>query len=59
MQTAGARAREVLADAALDDDDVHPRERELGRQHQAGRTSSDNQNLMHHFVLRFVRSSVQ
>src|SRR5258708_4219494 len=40
MQTACARAGEVLADAPLDNGDVDARQGELGRQHQARRTSS-------------------
>ena len=46
MQTAGARAGEVLAGAPLDDGDVDPRQRQLGRQHQPRRTSSSDHHRM-------------
>ena len=47
MQTACARAGEVLAGAPLDDGDVDARQRQLARQHQPGRTASGD----HHRVL--------
>src|SRR4051812_49439765 len=40
VQTARARAGEVLARAPLDDHDVDLQKRQLARQHQARRTSS-------------------
>ena len=49
MQTACARAGEVLARAPLDDGDVDPRQRQLARQHQPRRTSSGD----HHRMLQF------
>src|SRR4051812_6511093 len=49
MQTACARPGEVLAFAPLDDGDVNPRKRQLGRQHQPRRTtSSDNHRMLFH-----------
>ena len=51
MQTACARAGELLVRAPLDDGDVDARERELGRQHQPRRTSSGD----HHGVVRHGR----
>jgi hypothetical protein len=50
MQTAGAMSREQLGLAPLDDCYVHLRQRELARQHQAGRTATGD----HHLVLGFV-----
>ena len=47
VQTACARAGEVLVGAPLDNGDVDPRQRQLGRQHQPRRTSSGD----HHRVL--------
>src|ERR1700687_3873553 len=46
MHTAGARAGEVLAGAPLDNGNVNPRQRELGRQHQPRRTSSSDHHRM-------------
>ena len=46
VQTARARAGEVLAGAPLDDRHVDPRQRELARQHQPGRTSSGDHHRM-------------
>jgi hypothetical protein len=46
VQTPCARAGEVLVGAPLDDGDVHARQRQLGRQHQARRTSSGDHNRM-------------
>ena len=47
VQTACARAGEVLIGAPLDDGDVDARERQLARQHQPGRTSSSDHHRMH------------
>ena len=52
MQTACARAGEVLVGAPLDDGDVDARQRELARQHQPRRTSSGD----HHRMLRHGRT---
>ena len=46
VQTAGARAGEILAGAPLDDGDVDARQRQLARQHQPGRTSSGDHHRM-------------
>jgi len=46
VKTACARAGQVLAGAPLDDGDVDPRQRQLARQHQPGRTSSGDQHRM-------------
>src|SRR4029079_5713731 len=46
MQTACARAGEVLAGAPLDNGDVDPQERELPRQHQPRRASSSDHHRM-------------
>src|SRR5919112_5376938 len=46
MQTASARADEVLAGASLDNGDVEPRLRQLGREHQPRRTFSDDHYRM-------------
>src|ERR1035438_8050838 len=57
MQTACARALEVLAGAPLDNGNVDARKRQLGRQHQPRRTASGD----HHCVLcrgRTARGSV-
>src|ERR671917_339313 len=49
MQTACARAGEVLAGAPLDDGNVDARQRQLARQHQPRRTSSgDHHRLLGH-----------
>lgn len=40
MEAASARADEVLARAPLDEDDVDPRQGQLGRQHETRRTCS-------------------
>ncbi len=47
VQTACARAGQVLGGAPLDNGNVDARQRQLARQHQPGRTSSGN----HHRVL--------
>src|SRR5215213_2355332 len=52
VQTACARAGEVLAGAPLDDGNVDPRQRQLARQHQPRRTSSGD----HHRVLGHSRT---
>jgi hypothetical protein len=61
MQTARARAGEVLAGPSLDDDDVHPRQRQLARQHQPGRTASGDHHRMlgHRHVVTPIRSGIQ
>src|ERR671918_591660 len=46
MQTARARAGEVLAGAPLDNGNVYPRQRQLARQHQPRRTSSGDHHRM-------------
>src|SRR5215204_2452096 len=46
VQTARARAGEVLAGAPLDDGNVDARQRQLARQHQPGRTSSGDHHRM-------------
>src|SRR5215213_2991037 len=46
MQTACARAGEVLAGAPLDYSDVDPRQRQLGREYQPRRTSSGDHHRM-------------
>ena len=46
MQTARARADELLAGAPLDDGDVDSRQRQLARQHQPRRTASGNHHRM-------------
>src|SRR6266540_5692110 len=54
MQTACARAGEVLAGAPLDNGNVDPRQRQLARQHQPCRTSAGD----HHRVLGHSRTPV-
>ena len=53
MQTACARAGEVLAGAPLDNGDVDARQRQLARQHQPCRASSGDHHRMvgHRFDL--------
>jgi len=46
VQTAGTRPDKRLARPQFDDDDVDPRQRELARQHQTGRASADDHNLV-------------
>ena len=53
VQTAGARAVELLTGASFDDDDVDPRQRQLARQHQPGRAASCD----HHRMFGHRRSS--
>ena len=53
VQTAGARADELLAGAPLDDGDVDPRQRQLARQHQPRRTPSGD----HHLHARLIHNS--
>ena len=48
VQTAGARAVEVLAGAPFDDDDVDARQRQLARQHQPRRTAAGDHHRMRH-----------
>jgi hypothetical protein len=46
VQTARARAGEVLAGAPFDDGNIDTRQRQLARQHQSCRTSSDDHHRM-------------
>src|SRR5438093_4333122 len=46
VQSTRARAGEVLAGAPLDNGNVDPRQRQLARQHQPCRTSSDDHYRM-------------
>jgi hypothetical protein len=46
VQTASARAGELLAGAPLDNGDVDPRLRQLGREHQPRRTFSEDHYRM-------------
>jgi hypothetical protein len=46
LQTACARAGEVLAGTPLDNGKVDARQRQLARQHQPSRTSSDHRHCM-------------
>ena len=46
VQTACARAGEVLAGAPLDNRNVHSRQRQLARQHQPCRTTSGDHHRM-------------
>ena len=46
VQTAGARAGEILAGAPFDNGNVDARQRQLARQHQPGRTSSGDYHRM-------------
>jgi hypothetical protein len=47
VETPGSRSVEILAGASFDDHGVDPRQRQLARQHQSGRTASCD----HHRVL--------
>ena len=49
----GSLAVDILTGASFDDDDVDPRQRQLGRQHQPGRTSSGN----HHGMVRHLHGT--
>jgi hypothetical protein len=53
VQTARARAGEVLAGAPLDNRNVDARQRQLARQHQPRRTASGD----HHRIAQRVRES--
>jgi hypothetical protein len=44
VQTACARAGQVLAGTPLDNGNVHARQRQLARQHQAGRARAHDQD---------------
>ena len=46
VQTPGSRSVEILTGASFDDDDVDPRQRQLARQHQPGRTASGDHHRM-------------
>ena len=61
VQPAGARAGELLAGAPLDDGDVDPRQRQLGRQHQPRRTAAGDHHRMfgHPPILRGPDCSTQ
>ena len=49
VKTPGSLAVEILAGASFDDDDVDPRQRQLGRKHQPGRaTSCDHHGMFGH-----------
>jgi len=52
VKTPASRSVESLTGASFDDDDVDPRQRQLARQHQPGRTSSCD----HHRMLGHRRS---
>ena len=57
MQTTGARAGEVLAGAPLEDGDIDSPQGQLGRQHQAGRTSAgDHDGVFSHAPASSTRS---
>ena len=56
MKTTRVPALEILVFASLDDDDVDPRERELGRQHQTRRASSSDHNRMTRHRSHLLRS---
>ena len=58
LQTARARARQVLVGAPLDDGDVDARQRQLARQHQPGRTASgDHHRVLGHRLTMVHRAS--
>ena len=46
VQAPGSRSVELLTGASFDDDDVDPRQRQLGRQHQSRRTASGDHHRM-------------
>ena len=46
VKTPGSLAVEILAGSSFDDDDVDPRQRQLGRQHQPGRAASGDHHCM-------------
>ena len=46
VKTPGSRSVEILTGASFDDDDVDPRQRQLARQHQPGRTASCDHHRM-------------
>jgi hypothetical protein len=49
VKTPGSRSVDILTGASFDDDDVDPRQRQLARQHQPGRTSScDHHRMLGH-----------
>ena len=55
VQTAGARAVEVLAGAPLDDGHVDPRQRQLARQHQPRRAAAgDHHRMFGHATTPFL-----
>ena len=58
VQTACARAGEVLAGAPFDNGNVDARQRQFARQHQPGRTSSGDHHRMvgHRHASRFGRA---
>jgi hypothetical protein len=46
VKTPGSRSVEILTGASFDDDDIDPRQRQLARQHQPGRTSPRDYHRM-------------
>ncbi len=52
VKASGSRSVEMLTGASFDDDDLDPRQRQLARQHQPGRTSTCD----HHRMLGHRRS---
>ena len=46
MKTPASGSVEILTGASFDDDDVDPRQRQLARQHQPGRTASCDHHRM-------------
>ena len=58
VQTACARAGEVLAGAPFDNGNVDTRQRQFARQHQSGRTSSGDHHRMvgHRHASHFGRA---
>ena len=53
VKPACSRSVDLLIGAPFDDDDVHPRQRQLARQHQPGRTAACD----HHCVVRHCDTS--
>jgi hypothetical protein len=46
METPGARSFEILTGTSLDDDNIDLRQSQFSRQHQPGRTASDDDHGM-------------
>jgi hypothetical protein len=60
VQTAGARAVDILTGASFDDDDVDPGQRQLARQHQPGRAAAcDHHRMFGHRCSAVTRSIPQ